>query len=364
MNLVLKVIWSHKLIRHAEQRFLLGKDQCGSRPCQLTVDVVLRKSLTYAITHQNKTELITFDNDAKSCYDRILSLLAAMASRRVGMPLIPCQLFTRSLEGMKYYTKVGRGLCESWYKHNEAYPIYGTGQGSCASPVVWTLISVVLINALQHLHQGMIFQTPDGKTVTKRPIDGFVDDTTIGTNMAGEHQTCLQEAQELARTWEHLLFLSGGTLAREKCFYYHINWQWHEGRATMVNPEDLSIAIPRGDQEPDMPISRKASNEAHRTLGVRLAPDGSCTTELNFLKSKVKKFANRLITVNLSTTEASLAYRTIFVLSMLYSAGVTGLSRRQCEQLQKIASPAWLNALGFNRHFPQAVAYAPKSGLV
>ena len=97
----------------------------------------------------------------------------------------------------------------------------------------------------------------------KRLIDGLVNDTTIGTNTAGENQTCLQEAQELARTWEHLLFLSGGTLAREKCFYYHINWQWNEGRAKMVNPEESSIAIPRGYQEPDMLISRKEFNEAH-----------------------------------------------------------------------------------------------------
>ncbi len=115
MNLVLKLLWSRKLIRHAEHHFVLGEDQYGSRPCRSAIDVVLRKSLTYVVTRQNKTELVTFDNDAKSCYDRILPLLAAMASRRVGMPLIPCQLFTRNLEGMKYLTKAGEGVSDTWF---------------------------------------------------------------------------------------------------------------------------------------------------------------------------------------------------------------------------------------------------------
>ena len=77
--------------------------------------MVLRKSLTYVVTRQDKTELVTFNNDAKSCYDRILPVLAVMASRGVGMPLIPCQLFTKNLAGMKYYTKVGDGIGKEWY---------------------------------------------------------------------------------------------------------------------------------------------------------------------------------------------------------------------------------------------------------
>ncbi len=75
---------------------------------------------------------------------------------------------------------------------------------------------------------------------------------------------------------------------------------------------------------------------------------------------KAKKFANRLLSANLTSAEASLAYHTMFLPGMLYSSGITWLSRQQCETIQKIARPAWLNALGFNRHFPQAVAYAPR----
>ena len=109
-----------------------------------------------------------------------------------------------------------------------------------------------------------------------------------------------------------------------------------------------------------MPISRKMADEAHRTLGVRLAPNGSWKAELLFLQSKAKKFTNRLLSANLTSSEALLAYRTMFLPSMLYSAGVTWMDKRQCETLQKISRPAWLNTFGFNRNFPQAVAYVPR----
>ena len=99
----------------------------------------------------------------KLCYGRILPLLAVMASRRVGMPLIPCQLFSHSLVGIKYYTKAEEGVGESWYRHSDAFLIYSTGQGSCALHVVWTLIRAVLINALCVLHKKMTFEMPDGK---------------------------------------------------------------------------------------------------------------------------------------------------------------------------------------------------------
>ncbi len=234
----------------------------------------------YVITRQNKTELLTFDNDASACYDQILPVLAAMASRRVGMQLIPCQLFTRSLQGMKYFTKVGEGVGDHCYRHTPAFPIYGTGQGSCASPVAWILISVVLINTLRSLHTGMSFSLPDGWIVSSCPIDGIVDDTTIGTNTQGKHNSCLEEAQELAEDWECLLFLSGGTLAHNKCFFYHIDWTWWDGKATMTDPEGSDITLPRGDQDPYQSIDCKHHNEAHCTLGVRIAPNGLWTDKL------------------------------------------------------------------------------------
>ncbi len=63
--------------------------------------MVLHKALTYLVTNQENTELITFDNDASLCYDRILPVLVALASCRVGMSEVAFQLVNRCLAGMK-----------------------------------------------------------------------------------------------------------------------------------------------------------------------------------------------------------------------------------------------------------------------
>ncbi len=54
LNQVLKILWSSHLVPHAEYHGLLGEDQHGSFPFRSSLDVVLRKSLTYIITTQQK----------------------------------------------------------------------------------------------------------------------------------------------------------------------------------------------------------------------------------------------------------------------------------------------------------------------
>ena len=122
------------------------------------------------------------------------------------MPEEACQVMNRCLAGMKYFMKAGERVGEHWYWHSPIFPIHGMGQGSCASLAAWILISIVLINALKSLHKGMIFTLPDGQTKLARPIDGIVDDTTIGTNPKGDKGTFLLKAQALAQSWKHLLF--------------------------------------------------------------------------------------------------------------------------------------------------------------
>ncbi len=51
----------------------------------------------------------------------------------------------------------------------------------------------------------------------------------------------------------------------------------------------------------------------------------------------------------------------MFIPSLTYSAGITWLSKHQCKEIQKIARLAWLQAMGYNRHFPVAVAQAPRT---
>jgi hypothetical protein len=71
-NFVLKLIWGKKLVRHADNNGVLGTENHGSRPVRKCTDALLEKLLLYEHARLTRTSLITVDNDAKSCYDRII----------------------------------------------------------------------------------------------------------------------------------------------------------------------------------------------------------------------------------------------------------------------------------------------------
>ena len=99
----------------------------------------------------------------------------------------------------------------------------------------------------------------------------------------------------------------------------------------MIDHPHSEISLPRGDQKPHQPIDKKSVKEAHRTLSILIVPNGSWHDKLRFLKGKAKKYAQILLTAKLTTTEVSIAYRTMFFLSLTYSLGVTWMTKKQCE---------------------------------
>jgi hypothetical protein len=88
-NLFLKTMWADRLVQQGERLDQFGESQQGSRKHRKANDAVLLKQLTYDLSRVLKTNLGTFDNDAKSCYDRIINGIAMVAARRLGMPQQP-----------------------------------------------------------------------------------------------------------------------------------------------------------------------------------------------------------------------------------------------------------------------------------
>jgi hypothetical protein len=88
------------------------------------------------------------DNDATGCYDRIVTSLGMIACRRLGMHehAIKCQADTLKL--MKYSVRHAYGTSSHHYTSTDTAPLFGTGQGSGASPAIWLGLVVILLNAL------------------------------------------------------------------------------------------------------------------------------------------------------------------------------------------------------------------------
>ena len=115
---------------------------------------------------------------------------------------------------MRYTVKTVHGVSEDSYQGTPFEPLFGTGQGSGASPVAWLTLVVLLMNTLDRLiPERMQFSTL--YHAHSRLMDAFVDDTTsLGFTDSGIF-TCsemIAKLNHIAQTWERLLFHSGGSL--------------------------------------------------------------------------------------------------------------------------------------------------------
>ena len=101
-NFMLKVVWGGRLVWHAEKNRALGSSNHGSCVGMQSRDASLKKVVVYDHSRLTCTNLITIDNDAKSCYDRILKSLSMAACIAYGLPLLAAVMHNRVQHGMKH----------------------------------------------------------------------------------------------------------------------------------------------------------------------------------------------------------------------------------------------------------------------
>ena len=109
-NYVLKLVWGKKLVQNAEKHQSLGECNHGSRAGRQTHDALLQKLLLYEQARLSRTSLITVDNDAKSCYDRIIKTLGLLACICFGLPLLAAKMHNDTHDAMQHSIRSRHGL--------------------------------------------------------------------------------------------------------------------------------------------------------------------------------------------------------------------------------------------------------------
>ena len=156
-----------------------------------------------------------FDNDAKSCYDRIIAGLALLICMSWGMPADACAVHGLAIAMMRHYIKTATGISADFFTSDDLMRLFGSGQGSGGSPPLWLVVSVILLRCLENLcHYRLTFCNVTQTETVSSTSAAFVDDTTNGLNDALEpcpvSATVLAERLEIqAQTWERLLHTCG-----------------------------------------------------------------------------------------------------------------------------------------------------------
>ena len=200
----------------------------------------------------------------------------------------------------KYKLKTSLGLSDQYYKHTSVSPIYGSGQGSRNSPVIWVFISSILFDCHNQTAFGAQFTSIDRKHSTSLSIIGFVNDSTGYCN-ATSPETKISELfrtmQHDAQLWNNLLWQSGGDLELSKCMYHVSDFTFTpRGEPVLHNNfPSMKISVPSNSEDCNLVICRYSPYTDHETLGCYKSPSGNQKQELLALQAKNKKHLQTVI---------------------------------------------------------------------
>jgi hypothetical protein len=158
---------------------VISKHQYG-RSHKRYISPVLNKLLTIQLLIQKKTNGIVFNNNAKGCYDQSVSGISLATLRRLGYSKESVRMLGLLWAQMQHNICTEFGVSETTYGSTIEKNLYGIGQGSCASPILWSLLNQLIIAAQEEKFDCIRLVAIDGVEEQVRPGDSFVDDTTCG----------------------------------------------------------------------------------------------------------------------------------------------------------------------------------------
>lgn len=367
-NLMLGIKWRLALYQ-AEAFRELHDGQYGSRPRRNAVDPVLIEELQFEISRASRKTFIQTNYDAMSCYDRIIPNVAMLVSRKYGVPKPITLSNAGTLEHAEYKIRTELGVSETGYTHDEMHPIYGTGQGSGNSPMIWCFLSSVLFTCYDAQASRAQYSFPDRTGKMSLGMIGFVDDSNGQNNAFQEDETAitvpalLGNMQRNAQLWSNLLGASGGALELSKCSSHVVSWQFaSQGDPVLRNPRQL---IPNPVPVTDMHTQEAhhmhflSPYEAHKTLGHYKEPAGTQHSQFLNLKRKSDTSTEFLWKCQLTHLEAWTYYYACYLPSIGYPLSCSSLSRKQLDRIQLRAMSILVAKCGYNRNTKKAILYGP-----
>jgi len=199
----------------------MAREQYSSQKEKLAATQYLNKRLLFCCQH---IPMALCSNDAKSCYDQIVLIVAALCLCRLGADKAAVQSMIGTLHDMQHHVRStyrDSKTLQGW--HEWGTPITGIGQGNGAGPQIWAAVSTPLFQILAT--EGFLAQIICAISTHQRSIVGFgfVDDMDLCITAADNQVTMvLHQMQGSLGMWAALLQATGGVLVPEKCFWYFI----------------------------------------------------------------------------------------------------------------------------------------------
>ena len=334
-DLAVGVKW-REAMHGAGEASVLNDGQYGSRPLRQAQDPVLLEELQLVISRVTRKTLVLTNYDATSCYDRIIPSLVMLSSRNFGMSKTATLANMRTLEQAHYRIRTDLGLAPTGYFHSPDNPIYGTGQGSLNSPMLWLFLDSILFDCYDSQARPAVYWTPDHLHRLALAMAGFVDDSNGQANQPVRGR----------RTGTHV-GIDVTTLGIEctavdklaPCLGRRPGVFQVSGAPVLKVPDDLPDLVARDPQTSEIHCIPMLSPPytAHKTLGHYKEPSGSQKEQAKQLQTFCMDQVSFLWKSPLTRLEAWYFYKACFIPSASYPLANSHFSKESLQTIQRKA---------------------------
>ena len=362
---ILRITIAKKTIPNAAAHRKIHPDQWGGVPGKTAIDPAIQCIQELDYSRMSLTNVAFQFNDAKSCYDRLIEPQTNISLRAIGCPTKILMLHSQVHQHMKFYIKTANGIAPEFSCHSIMGPFWGAGQGACDASARCTATSSTMFHAYDILSIPYLVVNPQRTRTSTQRTSAYVDDANI---KAGLPQNATIEdihaiVSHNATTWEQLLWSTGGKLEINKCNIVILYWvPTQNGTFRLKSRHELPIDIHIIDSDTNQPISipQLSPNNPYKYLGVYICGDGNHTPHKQYLLKRSQRYAKAMNLCPIDRHSINTAYHSCYLPSLTYSLPATSFVEEDLHDIQNEGTGTFLSRLGYNRHFPSEVVYAPR----
>ena len=135
--------------------------------------------------------------------------------QRLGVDAMAAETVLHTLQDMEYHLRTAFGDSNTCYHTQPGNNFNSTGQGSSASPAIWTAVCIVLLKLLQKEGMASAFTSAISAMPTIVAAICYVDDTDLIQRAQSNTEPLtytIQSLQSNVNIWSQGLMATGGAL--------------------------------------------------------------------------------------------------------------------------------------------------------
>ena len=105
-----------------------------------------------------------------------------MRAQQFGLSPNAVTHLTTFLSTANYHVKTAHGKSTHSYTHTNQRPLHGPGQGSCAAPAIWMLLSTLLLEVLKHTPIQVSHHNPALMLTSSCQVNFYIDNAMLWAN--------------------------------------------------------------------------------------------------------------------------------------------------------------------------------------